>query len=64
MTVRVNLRKWYRKNVHYIAAWIGMGLALLVLVIKELGIYALLLIGPYIPYLVLALAKLRREVKK
>ncbi|MEM3402385.1 MAG: hypothetical protein QXT22_01755 [Candidatus Hadarchaeales archaeon] len=64
MTVRVDVKKWGKKNRHYIAAWVTMGLVLLVLVIKELGIYTLLLIGPFLPYLWLVLAKLRREMKE
>jgi hypothetical protein len=64
MTVRVNLRDWCRKNPHYISAWVVMGLVVFALIIKVLGIYTLVLIGPFIPYLVITLLKLRRELKK
>lgn len=64
MTVKVDVRKWGRKNIHYITAWLAMGLILFALVIKELGINTLVLIGPFIPYLIITLLRLRQEVFK
>ncbi len=64
MTVRVDLRKWGKSNLHYIIAWIVMGLVVFVIIVKTLGWYTLALIGPFLPYLILILARLRRELKK
>ncbi len=64
MTVRVDLRKWGKKNLHYIFAWIAMGLVVFIIILKALGWYTLALIGPYLPYLIIILARLRRELKK
>ncbi|MEW6221725.1 MAG: hypothetical protein AB1476_00165 [Candidatus Hadarchaeota archaeon] len=64
MAVGVDLKDWGRKNLHYIAAWIGMGLILFFLIIRELGLSTLVLIGPFIPYLIITLARMGQELKK
>jgi len=64
MAVGVDLRAWARKNAHYIAAWLIMGGILFVLVLKELGIYSLVLFAPFFPYLAITLARIHQEMKK
>jgi hypothetical protein len=64
MTVRVDLGRWGRQNLHYIGAWIGMGLVLLVLLIRELGASILILIGPFLPYLFITLKRIREELRQ
>jgi hypothetical protein len=64
MAVRVDLREWSRRNLHYISGWILMGLVLLALVIRELGSHALVLLGPFVPYLIITLARIRRELTR
>ena len=62
--VRVNLREWMGSNRAYIVAWISMGLATLGLIIRELGIYTLVLVLPFLPLLGVALARMVQELKK
>jgi hypothetical protein len=63
MTVRVDLKKWGRKNFHYVFAWVAMGIVLFVLLVWRLGIYILALIGPFLPYLAITLARLLHEAR-
>lgn len=51
-------------NRAYIVAWISMGLATLGLIIRELGIYTLVLVLPFLPLLGVALARMVQELKK
>jgi hypothetical protein len=64
MAVGVDLRAWGRKNLHYIAAWLIMGVILFTMILKELGIYALVLFAPFFPYLAITLARIHQELKK
>jgi len=64
MAVGVDLRAWGRKNLHYIVAWLAMGVILFVIIIKELGIYSLVLFAPFLPYLAITLARMHQELKK
>jgi len=64
MSVRVDLRKWSGANRSYIAAWILMGIILFVLLVWRLGLGILLLIGPFIPYLIITLIRIRQEFKR
>lgn len=61
--MRVNLREWMRSNRMYIALWISMGLATLALIIRELGIYTLVLILPFLPLLAISLARMAQELR-
>lgn len=62
--MRVNLKRWMRMNRLYIVAWTGMGLALLGLVARELEIYTLFLIVPFLPQFIIAVAKMAQELRK
>jgi len=62
--VRVNLQEWMRSNRVYVAAWILMGLATLGLIVRELGIYTLILILPFLPLLAISLVRMAQELKK
>jgi hypothetical protein len=62
--MRVELRKWLRKNAGYVAIWIFMGLTLLALVIREIGVYTLVVIAPFLPPFIIAMVKMARELRK
>ncbi|MGQ9788194.1 MAG: hypothetical protein ACUVQM_02620 [Candidatus Hadarchaeaceae archaeon] len=62
--MRVKLRKWMRENIGYVAIWIFMGLTLLTLVIREIGIYTLVVIAPFLPLFILAMVKMAKELRK
>ena len=64
MSVRVDLEKWGGKNFPYIVAWITMGTILFVLLLWRLKLDILIWIGPFIPYLIITLARIRQELKK
>jgi hypothetical protein len=64
MPLRVDLRVWGKRNLHYIAGWICMGLALLAAVIRELGIYTLVLVGPFLPFFLVSLKRIREELRR
>jgi len=61
--LRVALKEWGRRNWKYIGSWIAMGLILLGLLIRKLGADILFLIVPFLPYLLISLARLVKEVK-
>ncbi|MEM2878089.1 MAG: hypothetical protein QXG10_00825 [Candidatus Hadarchaeales archaeon] len=62
--LRVDLRKWVRKNWSYMVSWISMGLVMVILLARKMGFELLVLIGPFLPYLVICLIRMRRELKK
>jgi hypothetical protein len=64
MSVRVDLRKWGRANLPYIIAWIIMGVIIFILLVWKLKWDILILIGPFIPYLVITLIRIRQEFKR
>jgi hypothetical protein len=64
MPVRVDLRKWCRANLPYIIAWITMGVILFALLVWKLQLSILILVGPFIPYLVITLVRIRQELKR
>jgi|GEM_PF-1320028 len=64
MSVKVDLKKWGRGNSLYIAAWIGMGITLFILLVLKLRLDILILIGPFIPYLIISLVRIRQELKR
>jgi len=53
-----------RANAIYIAIWITMGLVSLGLVIREIGVYTLAVIAPFVPLFVIAMAKMGKELRK
>lgn len=57
------MKKWGGANRSYIAAWILMGIILFGLLVWKLGLGILLLIGPFIPYLIITLIRIRQELK-
>lgn len=64
MSVKVNLRKWGGANLPYVVAWITMGTILFILLVLKLRLEILILIGPFIPYLIITLARIRQELKR
>ncbi len=64
MSVRVNLRKWGGANLPYIVAWLTMGAIIFALLIWKLRLDILVLIGPFIPYFVITLARIRQEMRR
>lgn len=64
MSLKINLRRWGGKNSPYVAAWIIMGIVLFILLVLKLRLEILILIGPFIPYLVITLARIRQELKR
>lgn len=62
--MRVELRKWMRDNAKYVAFWIFMGLTSLGLVIRELGIYTLAVIIPFLPPFIIAIVRMALELRK
>ena len=62
--MRVELRKWMRKNVGYVSLWVFMGLVMLGLVIREIGIYTLLIITPFLPPFIVAMVIMALELRK
>jgi len=63
MSVRVDLKKWGGKNLPYIFAWSIMGTVLFVLLLWRLKLDILIWVGPFIPYFIITLARLRQELK-
>lgn len=63
MSVKVDLKKWGGANLPYVAAWITMGVILFVLLVLKLRLGILILIGPFIPYLIITLARIYQELK-
>jgi hypothetical protein len=63
MSVRVDLKKWGGENLPYIAAWIIMGTILFVLLLWRLKLDILIWVGPFIPYFIITLARIRQELK-
>jgi hypothetical protein len=64
MSVRVDLRKWGGANLQYIIAWITMGVILFTLLVWKLKWDILILVGPFIPYFIITLARIRQEFKR
>jgi len=64
MSVRVDLRKWGGANLLYIIAWITMGVILFILLVWKLRLDILIWIGPFIPYLIITLARIHQELKR
>lgn len=64
MSVRVDLKKWGGANLPYIVAWLTMGTIIFALLIWKLRLDILVLIGPFIPYLVITLARIRQEMRR
>jgi hypothetical protein len=62
--MRVNLKAWMGKNGAYVATWILMGLIALGLVIRELGIYTLAIIIPFLPPFIIAMVRMAQELRK
>jgi hypothetical protein len=65
MSVRVDLRKWGGENLSYIIAWIAMGIILFTLLVWKLKLEGILIwVGPFIPYFIITLARIRQELKR
>jgi len=64
MSVRVDLRKWGRANLPYIIAWITMGVILFTLLVWKLKLLILIWVGPFIPYFIITLARIRQELRR
>jgi hypothetical protein len=64
MPVKVDLKKWGGANLKYIAAWITMGIILFTLLVLKLKLEIFVLIGPFIPYLIITLARIRQELRR
>lgn len=64
MSVRVDLRKWGGANLSYIIAWITMGVILFTLLVWKLKLDILIWVGPFIPYFIITLARIRQELKR
>jgi hypothetical protein len=62
--MRVNLKIWMKSNDKLLGAWIGIGLVTLWLIVKELRIYTLPLISPFLPLFIVAVIKMIKELKK
>ena len=62
--MRVELRKWMRENAIYVSLWIIMGLTMLGLVIREIGVNTLAVIAPFLPPFIIAMVKMRKELRK
>ena len=62
--MRVDLRKWMRHNIGYVALWVFMGLFVLGLVARELGIYTIVVIAPFLPPFIIAIIKMSLELRK
>lgn len=63
MSIRVDLKKWGGANLRYLVAWIIMGTVLFTLLVLKLKLNIFILIGPFIPYLIITLARIRQELK-
>jgi hypothetical protein len=63
-TMRVNLRRWMKANSIYVGAWIAMGLATLGLILRELGVYTLVLILSFLPPFIVAMVRMAQELRK
>lgn len=63
MSVKVDLKKWGGANLPYVAAWIAMGVTLFILLVWRLRLDILILIGPFVPYLVITLTRIYQELK-
>ncbi len=62
--MRVELRKWMREHALYVSLWIIMGLTLLGLVIREIGVNTLAVIAPFLPPFIIAMVKMGKELRK
>jgi len=62
--MRVELRSWMRHNAGYVALWIFMGLVMLGLVVREIGVYTLAVIAPFLPPFIIAMVKMSKELRK
>ena len=62
--MRVELRKWMRENAIYVSLWIIMGLTMLGLVIREIGVNTLAVIAPFLPPFIIAMVKMGKELRK
>lgn len=62
--VRVNLKKWIKANRAYIALWILMGFIVLGLVVRELGIWTLAVIIPFLPPFIIVMVRMAQELRE
>jgi hypothetical protein len=62
--IKVNLRKWIGANSAYVALWILMGFIVLGLVIRELGVWTLAVIIPFLPPFIIAVIRTVQELRK
>lgn len=62
--MRVDLKRWMRGNSGYVALWILMGLIVLGLVIRELGVYTIAVIIPFLPPFIIAMVRMAQELRK
>lgn len=62
--IKVNLKKWIRANSAYVALWILMGFIVLGLVIRELGVWTLAVIIPFLPPFIIAVIRTVQELRK
>lgn len=62
--MRVNLKRWLKANELYVITWISMGLIALGLIIRELGLYTLVLIVPLLPLFIVAFIRMIQELRK
>lgn len=58
------LKEWLKANGAYVALWLLMGLITLGLVIRELGVYTLVAILPFLPLFIVVLIRMAQELKK
>jgi len=64
MSVGVDLRKWGGANLPYVIAWLTMGIILFTLLVWKLKWDILILVGPFIPYFIITIARTCQELKR
>jgi len=62
--MRVVVKEWLKENGAYVALWLLMGLVTLGLVVRDLGIYTLAAILPFLPLFIVVLIRLTQELRK
>ena len=53
-----------REHALYVSLWIIMGLTLLGLIIREIGINTLAVIAPFLPPFIIAMLRMGKELRK
>lgn len=62
--MRVNLKRWVKANGAYVAMWLLMGFIALGLVVRELGIWTLAIIIPFLPPFIIVMIRMAQELRK